>query len=201
MNMKQPYKATTLIEVFDPAMCCSTGVCGSDIDDSLADFANDVKWLKGQGVDVRRYNLGQEPEAFKINPQVLARLKQTGTDVLPLIIVNGEIISESEYPDRKQLTTWAGLKSDDPSIQNGTINNQSGDLLQQLEQAVTTGNEAKLLALFTEGEQLGLSTQELVKAIQAGINNRQMVSQQMVQKANELLGIPQNGCAPGSGCC
>ncbi|MEX0769102.1 MAG: arsenite efflux transporter metallochaperone ArsD [Balneolaceae bacterium] len=199
--MKQPDKTATLIEVFDPAMCCSTGVCGPDVDDSLTDFANDVKWLKSRGVDVRRYNLGQEPEAFKINPNVLARLKQAGTDVLPLIIVNGEIASESVYPDRKQLTIWAGLESADPSSQKGYINSQNEELLQQLEQAVTDGNEEELRTLFAKGEQLGLSTKELVRSIQAGINDRQTVTQQLVQKANELLGVPQNGCAPGSGCC
>jgi hypothetical protein len=31
------------IDVYDPAMCCNTGVCGPDVDDFLADFANDVK--------------------------------------------------------------------------------------------------------------------------------------------------------------
>lgn len=69
-------KEKVSVEVFDPAMCCSTGVCGPDVDDSLADFAGDVKWLKSNGVDVQRFNLGQEPEAFKMNPQVLSRLQK-----------------------------------------------------------------------------------------------------------------------------
>ncbi|MEX2601986.1 MAG: arsenite efflux transporter metallochaperone ArsD [Balneolaceae bacterium] len=199
--MKQPEKTETLIEVFDPAMCCSTGVCGPDVDDSLADFASDVKWLKGQGVDVRRYNLGQEPDVFKMNPQVLARLQQAGTDALPLIILNGEIVSESGYPDRNQLSRWAGLKSADRASQESPATNQNGVLLQQLEQAVTDGNEEELHTLFAMGEQHGLTTEDLIRAIQAGINNRQKVTQQLVQKANELLGVPQNGCSPGSGCC
>ncbi|MDZ7756834.1 arsenic metallochaperone ArsD family protein [Rhodohalobacter sp.] len=57
----------TVLEVYDPAMCCSTGVCGPDVDDEIVDFANDVKWLKTQGVEVKRYNLGQEPEQFKMS--------------------------------------------------------------------------------------------------------------------------------------
>ena len=27
------------LTVFDPAMCCSTGVCGSDVDQVLVDFS------------------------------------------------------------------------------------------------------------------------------------------------------------------
>ncbi|MDZ7717509.1 MAG: arsenic metallochaperone ArsD family protein [Balneolaceae bacterium] len=54
----------TILEVYDPAMCCSTGVCSPNVDDEIVSFANDVKWLKTQGVEVKRYNLGQEPEAF-----------------------------------------------------------------------------------------------------------------------------------------
>lgn len=49
------------LTVFDPAMCCSTGVCGSDVDQVLVDFSADVQWLKGRGVQVERYNLAQQP--------------------------------------------------------------------------------------------------------------------------------------------
>ena len=40
------------IRVFDPAMCCSTGVCGPSVDPDLARFAADVDWLQKQGVTV-----------------------------------------------------------------------------------------------------------------------------------------------------
>ena len=51
------------IDVYDPPMCCPTGVCGTDADDVLARFAADLDWLARQGVQVRRYNLSQEPQA------------------------------------------------------------------------------------------------------------------------------------------
>ncbi len=52
------------LTVFDPAMCCSTGVCGSDVDQVLVDFSADVQWLKGRGVQIDRYNLAQQPMSF-----------------------------------------------------------------------------------------------------------------------------------------
>lgn len=184
------------IDVYDPAMCCSTGVCGPEVDDSLADFANDVKWLKTENIEVNRFNLGQEPEAFKMNPAVLSRLQKKGTECLPLIFVNGELVSEGGYPDRRQLTEWLAIA---PEKTNGVA--KSPDLLKALEIAVTDGNEANMRALFQNGVEEGFSIEKLVNAMQAGINNRQSITQNTFQTANELLGVKPGGCTPGSGCC
>ena len=194
MNSKTETKI--LLEVYDPAMCCSTGVCGPDVDDEVVDFANDVKWLKSQGIDVQRFNLGQEPEAFKMNPSVLSRLKREGTECLPLLLVNGEIVSEGGYPDRRQLSDWFAIT---PENTNGAA--QVTGLLHELELAVTEGNEENMRALFQKGEQNGVSIQQLMEAMQGGINNRQRLTQATLQTANELLGVQPGGCAPGSGCC
>ena len=170
MNTKTETK--TLIEVYDPAMCCSTGVCGPDVDNSLADFAGDVKWLKSQGVDVKRYNLGQEPEAFKMCVPVLTRLQKEGSDVLPIILVNGEMISEGGYPNREQLSKWLNINtevSDDEVL--------SMEMLNALEMAVTDGNLKNMRALFEKGKEKGLAIQKLVDAMQNGINNRQQMTQ------------------------
>jgi len=56
------------IQVFDPPMCCSTGVCGLEVDPALVRFAADLEWLKESGVDVERFNLSQEPAAFVGKP-------------------------------------------------------------------------------------------------------------------------------------
>jgi len=97
------------IHIYDPAMCCSTGVCGPDIDESLIDFANDVKWMKSQGVQVHRFNLGQEPQAFKDNAAVLARLQEDGSDILPIVVINNTIVSEGTYPSRTELMGLIGM--------------------------------------------------------------------------------------------
>ena len=189
-----------VIEVYDPAMCCSTGVCGPDVDDSLSDFANDVKWMKTQGIEVNRFNLGQEPEEFKSNPVVLARLKKAGSDILPIIFVNGESVSEGAYPDRNQLKSWLSLNGD---LNNGkeTSGVDSHELLIRLEMAVANGDQSELESRFQEGEENGISMEELVQAMQKGIDKRQQVTQSILQTANQLLGVQPGGCTPGGGCC
>ncbi len=190
-------KAT--IEIYDPAMCCSTGVCGTDVDDTLADFAGDLKWLKSKGIEVKRFNLGQEPEAFKSNPHVLARLQKEGTGVLPVILVNSEVAYQGGYPGREQLCEWLGIEANGEQDQHSE--SVQAELLQNLQESVLTGNTAAMAAFFKSGEEAGIDHQALVGAMQSGLNERQATTQQLVQKANELLGVTQNGCTPGGGCC
>lgn len=184
----------TIVEVFDPAMCCSTGVCGSDVDTALVDFANDVKWMKSEGIDIKRFNLGQEPEVFKMNPTVLTRLQKDGSECLPLIFINGKLVAEGGYPNREQLTEWI-------SPSGSAESNQSSEMLSSLENAVFNGEKSELQTLFEKAKQNKIDMQQIVNAIQNGINKRQAVTQSMAETANELLGVSSNGCAPGSGCC
>lgn len=105
------------LEVFDPAMCCPTGVCGVDVDPALVQFAADLKWVESQGVAVSRYNLGQEPQAFAANPAVIQEM-QAGMDRLPILVVDGRIVAAGLYPSRAQLAAKLGLvaTADKPRI-------------------------------------------------------------------------------------
>lgn len=99
---------TTTLRVFDPAMCCATGVCGPSVDPELARFAADLDWLKSQGVAVERYNLSSEPAAFAEYPVVKQALER-GTEVLPLILVGDRVAVEGSYPSRETLAALAGV--------------------------------------------------------------------------------------------
>ncbi len=96
------------LEVFDPAMCCSTGVCGVDVDPVLAQFAADLKWAEEHGVAVERHNLGQAPQAFAAHPAV-PKEREAGMDRLPILALDGHIISTGMYPSRAQLAHKLGI--------------------------------------------------------------------------------------------
>ncbi|MEY4201706.1 MAG: hypothetical protein RLZZ265_3446 [Verrucomicrobiota bacterium] len=85
------------IQVYDPPMCCSTGLCGNEIDPALVSFAALLTQLSQRGVKVERYNLGQQPMAFIQNPAVKALLDQEGVAVLPLLFVDGEMRLKGRY--------------------------------------------------------------------------------------------------------
>lgn len=96
------------IKIFDPAMCCSTGVCGPSMDEALARFAADVDWLRKQGVTVERFNLSQQPGAFASTAAVKEALAR-GTDVLPIVMVGDRVALEGSYPSRETLAALAGV--------------------------------------------------------------------------------------------
>jgi hypothetical protein len=98
-----------VVRVFDPAMCCSTGVCGPSVDPELARFSADLDWLKKQGVQVERYNLSQQPAAFASNAVVKDALTARGNECLPLVIVDDRIAVEGSYPSRETLAALAGV--------------------------------------------------------------------------------------------
>ena len=99
----------TTIQIYDPALCCSSGVCGADVDQQLVTFAADLKWLEQQGAKAERFNLAQQPMAFAGNDVVKAFLERSGQEGLPLILVNGEVALAGRYPRRAELARWAGV--------------------------------------------------------------------------------------------
>ena len=102
---------TQIIQVFDPAMCCSTGVCGPDVDTKMVQFAADLDWLKNEGVIVQRQNLSQDPAAFVENKLVNSTLAEKGEAALPLVLVNGKVAVAGRYPDRNELAGLVYLKA------------------------------------------------------------------------------------------
>lgn len=99
------------LQVFDPALCCSTGVCGTEVDQALVDFSADVDWLKHSGGQIERFNLAQQPMAFAENSVVKAFLERSGAEGLPLILLDGEIAMAGRYPTRKELARFAEISS------------------------------------------------------------------------------------------
>lgn len=97
------------IRVFEPALCCNTGVCGEDVDPALVTFTADLAALREAGADIERHNLANDPTAFAADPRVKAFLQVAGSAGLPLTLVDGVTVATGTYPSREQLLTYAGL--------------------------------------------------------------------------------------------
>ena len=103
------------IEVFEPALCCATGVCGEDVDQGLVNFSADIDFIRSHGGNIARYNLASEPQAFAGNEAAKAFLHVSGSAGLPLVLVDGVTAMTGRYPDRLQLAVWAGLDAVTPA--------------------------------------------------------------------------------------
>lgn len=97
------------LAIYDPALCCSSGVCGVDADQMLIQFSADLAWLKQQNIEIKRFNLAQEPMAFATEEKIKTFLEQQGVDNLPAFIVGEQLVSSGRYPTREELASWFGL--------------------------------------------------------------------------------------------
>jgi hypothetical protein len=102
----------TTIRVYEPALCCNTGVCGPDVDESLVTFTADLGALKDLGIDIERHNLANDPTAFAADDTVRSFLQVAGSEGLPLTLVDGVTVMTGSYPGRDQLLRFAGVETD-----------------------------------------------------------------------------------------
>ncbi len=88
--------------IYDPAMCCPTGVCGPSVDKNLLRVATLLNRLDKRGIKVERHNLSDNPQAFIDNSEVNKLLMDQGIDVLPITMVDGQIVKTGEYPTNEE---------------------------------------------------------------------------------------------------
>ena len=101
------------VEIFDPALCCPTGVCGPSVDPELTRVATSIFVLEKKGFDINRYNLGTEPAKFVENKEVNKILHEKGPDSLPVTIIDGSIAKIGVYPSNEELAEWFRLKAEE----------------------------------------------------------------------------------------
>ncbi|MBT0653212.1 arsenite efflux transporter metallochaperone ArsD [Geobacter luticola] len=100
-------------------MCCSTGVCGPSVDPELIRIPEALRQIQKQAPDVQvsRYGLSSDPQAFVANSAVAELLKSDGPECLPLAFVDGDLVSKGRYPGNDQLQ--AILKRDGADVTLG----------------------------------------------------------------------------------
>ncbi|MCH3964609.1 MAG: arsenite efflux transporter metallochaperone ArsD [Clostridium sp.] len=98
--------------IFDPAMCCSTGVCGPSIDPELLRVSTVINTLQKKGILVERYNLTSNPQIFVDNKTINEILNKEGTEILPVTMVDGVIVKTKTYPTNKEFCELLGISED-----------------------------------------------------------------------------------------
>jgi len=86
------------VDIFEPPMCCSTGLCGPTLNPALLDVSELVLKLNGQGVLVERHQMLQDAQAFLNNPDVYRLVRERQLEALPITAVDGHIIKVGAYP-------------------------------------------------------------------------------------------------------
>ena len=96
---------TAAVEIFDPPMCCPTGLCGPTLDQTLVDLNEMILKLQSEGISVARYQMTSDPQAFLSNAEVMKLVREQQMAALPIIVVHGKMIKSGAYP------TWTEIKA------------------------------------------------------------------------------------------
>ena len=97
------------MQIFEPALCCETGVCGASVDPELLRITTVLDRLKKNGIIIKRFNLNRSPMEFVTNQTINTFINQKGVDALPCVIVDGKIVIEGRYPTNEEIMVLAEI--------------------------------------------------------------------------------------------
>lgn len=96
--------ATTAdVALFDPPMCCPTGLCGPSLDQMLLDVNEMIMVLEEQGLCVERYQMTSHPQKFIKNEDVMRLVREKQMEALPITLVHEQVIKVGAYPTLEEI--------------------------------------------------------------------------------------------------
>jgi hypothetical protein len=91
------------IELFDPPMCCPTGLCGPALDQTLLDVNEMIMSLQRENLRVERYQMTSNPNAFLDNAEVMKLVREKEMAALPIVVVRRKVIKVGAYPTADEI--------------------------------------------------------------------------------------------------
>jgi hypothetical protein len=98
------------IEIFDPPMCCPTGICGPTVDQTMINVNEMIDSLQKEGVRVERYQMTSQPHAFLNNPEVMKLVQEKQMAALPITVISNRVIKSGSYPTLEEINKIFGDK-------------------------------------------------------------------------------------------
>ena len=186
----------------DRPLCCSSGLCGPSPDPVLARFAEDVAWLESREVPVERINPSADPERFLAQPSVVQAFEAQGTDCLPIVLLDGEIVSSGRYPERGELARLVGVGAQ-TSLVTPAVKE-----LGALGASIAANCEPCFRHHYAQARKLGTTRDEIAQAVAIAQAVKDEPARATLEMANRYLS-PKPGApgaaapkrAPGAGCC
>lgn len=100
------------IVIYDPAMCCSTGLCGVSVDPELLRISTVINKLKENGIIVERYNPNSAPQVFLFNQTINQIISTRGIEALPITVIDNKVVKIGAYLSNEEIARFFNLPSD-----------------------------------------------------------------------------------------
>lgn len=100
------------MKIYEPAMCCSTGLCGASVNAELLRISTVISTLEKKGISIERYNLSSAPQEFMKNAKIVELLNKEGVNCLPLTMVDDELVLTNRYPTNEEISKFLQIPAD-----------------------------------------------------------------------------------------
>ncbi len=94
------------ITLYEPTLCCSSGVCGPNPDMALVSLQDTIAKCKNQGVETERFQITTHPRKFTENAEVMKLMQSQQLKCLPITSVDGKIVKYGSYPTLAELMPY-----------------------------------------------------------------------------------------------
>jgi hypothetical protein len=91
------------VALFDPPMCCPSGLCGPTLDQVLLNVNEMIMTLQRENLRVERYQMTSNPNAFLGNAEVMKLVREKQMEALPIVVVRGKVIKVGAYPSADEI--------------------------------------------------------------------------------------------------
>jgi len=103
------------LTLYEESMCCSTGVCGPEPDDELVEVSAALDQLEEEfDIEVSRANMQHDIDQFLETQRIADLVDEHGPSILPIIVLEDEIIAKSAYLSYDELAAEISEKRNAP---------------------------------------------------------------------------------------
>ena len=189
------------IRVYEPGMCCPTGLCGPSIDPEIMRITTAISTLEKNNIDIKRFNLTSNPDEFVNNKIINDLLVNDGEDVFPVTLVDDEIVKKGEYPTNEELTNWTKIQL---ISSKNTLDKKTKEFV-AIGAAIGSNCEMCFKHHYNEAKKFGISKDEIWQAVQMAKAVKETPAKSILALAEKICNNKPDddnlGCAPGGGCC
>ena len=111
--------------IYEPAMCCETGICGVGVDPELLRVSTVINNLRKLGYEVQRYNLTSAPMEFVKNKMINEAIRKDGNKILPITVVDDKVVKSGKYPTNDEFFAWLEV-NEQPILEDSNKSNDDG---------------------------------------------------------------------------
>ena len=153
-------------------------------------FEAGLQWLESRGARIERHAISLEGPLTIDNGTVKTAIELQGEDSLPIVVLDGTIISMGGHPTRSEILVCAGYSaSDDPGFTQ-----ELSTLAANMRAALAANNATKFILHCEQGLSLGLRTEDLRSIVESAKSvSSEAIPEDTLAKVEQFLAFGPTG--------